>query len=248
MKIPEEMLMAYADGELNAEQRAQVEQALAADPRLAGELERHRKLHQRLHRELDGVLTEPVPDRLRAALQKPSQSAQVLDLQARRSLKQTARAGWGGREWLAMAACLVAGVCLGIYVLGVNDGALVADSDGSLIARGRLATALNQQLAGAQHQNDAVQIGLSFRDQSGDYCRSFVVQQAQSIAGLACNDSGNWRVEMLIESSTGGDEYRQAGSDAPAALLALIEQRRAGDALDAQQEEAARAAGWRSNR
>lgn len=252
MNISDEILMAYADGELDAEQRRQVEQAVKQDAQLARKLEKHRALHQRLHRELDGVLTEAVPDRLLATLKAPATKAQptsVIDLETRRAAKQVVRRAWTSREWSAMAACLVAGLCLGLFALNFRSGAIVATRDGVMIASGKLATALDTQLASTQSKTDAVQIGLSFRDQSGDYCRSFALQENQ-VAGLACNSGKDWRVQMLTESERDANgqssgQYRQAGSEMPAAVLALVEQKISGEALDAEAETAARNSNWK---
>ena len=74
MSIPDEVLMAYADGELNdaehAAERAQVEAAIKADAEVARRVEQHRALRARLNASFDRVLDEPVPDRLIAAIRR----------------------------------------------------------------------------------------------------------------------------------------------------------------------------------
>ena len=44
MTVTPEMIAAFADGELGADERRRVEAAIAADPELAAQLERHRRL------------------------------------------------------------------------------------------------------------------------------------------------------------------------------------------------------------
>jgi anti-sigma factor RsiW len=70
--ITEELLMAYADGELDgaehATDRARIEAAMRADPDVARRIEKHRALRRELNATFDGVLDEPVPDRLIAAI------------------------------------------------------------------------------------------------------------------------------------------------------------------------------------
>ncbi|WP_460826233.1 anti-sigma factor family protein, partial [Massilia terrae] len=61
MNISDDVLMAYADGELEAPQRAEVEQAMRADPKVAAAVERHRALRADVFAAFAGVLDEPVP-------------------------------------------------------------------------------------------------------------------------------------------------------------------------------------------
>lgn len=56
--------MAYADGELEPAQRAEVEAALAADPTLVVRVEQHRALRKKLNAAFDPILMETVPDAL----------------------------------------------------------------------------------------------------------------------------------------------------------------------------------------
>ncbi|MFN3843995.1 MAG: zf-HC2 domain-containing protein, partial [Rehaibacterium terrae] len=63
MRISDERLMAYVDGELDAAQAAQVEAAIAADPALAAAVARQRRLRERLRAAFDPVLDQPVPER-----------------------------------------------------------------------------------------------------------------------------------------------------------------------------------------
>ena len=56
MKFSQEDLMAYADGELDAETRAAVEAAMAEDPSIAAEVARHRALRDRVHGAFAGTL------------------------------------------------------------------------------------------------------------------------------------------------------------------------------------------------
>ena len=58
MSISDETLMAYADGELEPAQRAEIEAAMAADPKLAERVEQHRALRRKLNAAYDPVLLE----------------------------------------------------------------------------------------------------------------------------------------------------------------------------------------------
>ncbi|HET9230902.1 MAG TPA: zf-HC2 domain-containing protein, partial [Vitreimonas sp.] len=66
MTINDAVLMAYADGELSAEERAEIERALAADPALRAQLETHQKMRAQLSGAYADILDEAVPERLLA--------------------------------------------------------------------------------------------------------------------------------------------------------------------------------------
>ena len=57
MKYDDETLMAYADGELDAAQRAQIDAAIAQDPGLALRVQEHKALRARMTGAFSRVLT-----------------------------------------------------------------------------------------------------------------------------------------------------------------------------------------------
>jgi hypothetical protein len=66
---------AYLDGALSEEDRVQVEHALRTDHEAAALLQQYRQQVQELHRIYDGVLSEPVPQRMLDALRRRSGGA-----------------------------------------------------------------------------------------------------------------------------------------------------------------------------
>ena len=246
IEIDDEILMAYADGELDAAQMERIEQLLQQNAAAAARVAQHRALRSQLHDGLSAVLSEPVPDHLLNMLQPHGNDTldKVVNLAQVRQRKNTG-GHWRAREWSAMAASLIAGIVLGLYALNFNSSHLVAEQGGALIAQDRLDTALTTQLASA-NTNQPIQIGISFRNQAGEYCRSFAVREHQALAGVACHSQDKWHVQMLTEFAPDtSSEFRQAGSAIPAAILTLIDQQISGEPLDAAGEAAARQSGWR---
>lgn len=243
---------AYVDGELDATTRAQFERAMAADAGLARRVAEQQALSQRLRAAFDATLDEPVPERLVAAAHGAARgTASVLPL---RRTESPGRERWRwAAPWLAAAASLVLGLVLGHRLGGDGDGSglIVADADGP-VARGALADALTSRVgeSGADAGSDNVLVGLSFRSQVGEYCRTFEID-GRSIgqAGLACRtEAGAWRVDVLetLEPRAPASEgLRQAASARlPDAVRAAVEHSIDGDVLDATEERAARDAGW----
>ena len=62
--ISADKIVAYVDGELDADARAEVETAAAADPAVAAGIAAHRSLRAQLAAAFGPVADEPVPDRL----------------------------------------------------------------------------------------------------------------------------------------------------------------------------------------
>mgnify|MGYP001304820751 FL=1 len=63
-RVTPEEIAALADGELPAGREAAIREAIAADPELAKQVQRHRALAARLSQHYAPVLEEGVPDRL----------------------------------------------------------------------------------------------------------------------------------------------------------------------------------------
>jgi hypothetical protein len=253
MTISDEILMAYADGELDAAARAAVESAMREDPQIEKRVAAHRALRRRVQAAYSVELSEGVPESLlRAARAAGTQQANVVKLQdARAAIERAAsRARPPRPQWRiagTIAASLIAGVGLGFFIWGQTKAPIMRSAGGALVARGQLAQALSNQLAAERSQSSAVQIGVSFRAKSGDYCRTFALSGAVSPSGLACLHGAEWQVQTLTqEPGTVGDSgYRTAGSALSETMLKSIEGQIAGEPLDQAGERAARQRGWR---
>jgi hypothetical protein len=253
MQFSDETLMAYADGELDAETRRRVEAAMASDPAIAERVAKHRAMRVDLGAAFGGILDEPVPSRLLdAANSTPAaaRSATVTDIGAVRAAKSggSKSRSWSWPEWTAIAASLLIGVLAGRSALQPAGSEMFAMSDGTIVAKGDLSAALDEQLSGT-NTDTYFRVGLTFRARNGSYCRSFL---AGATAGFACNEDAQWRVRALNAggsqaggSQAPGGDYRMAGSQLPPGILAAIDDVMEGEALDQEQERAARARGWK---
>jgi hypothetical protein len=228
MAIDEDMLMAFADGELDEVGRARVERALAEDPALRARLEQQRRLRARLAAYYGPAAEEEVPERLRAMLE-----TNVVRLPAWREPPL-----WRG--FAALAATLLLGLVLGRTWLAPEGP--VAVEGGAMVARADLARALDTQLASDQPAGAPTRIGLSFAASDGRLCRTF---ERAALSGLACRGDRGWQLIMTAAGApapSGG--YRQAGSAHPQ-LLEVAQAMMAGEAFDAAAERRARDTGWR---
>lgn len=254
--IDELELQAWIDGELAPADAGRVAAAVAADPALARRVERERQLRRRLRAAFDPVLEEPVPADLLAVLQ--AGEARDADRVADAAAPDDATAGTvvplrprreatAPRRWSAPVYALAASLAVLAAALWLRPaGGPVRMHGDTLVAHGELAESLDTALAGAPQPDARLAIGVTFRDGQGRVCRSFVQRAPPALAGLACRDGDRWTLPVLSRPETGGDgELRQAASGIPPEVQSAIDARLEGDTFDADQERAARMAGWR---
>ncbi len=241
MTPSDETLMAYVDGELDATARAEVEAAMLKSPELALRIARQKALRGKVRLAFERVADEPVPDRLVQAVRSaPGAQNNVIPLRRKPQRR------WSWPEWTAIAASAVLGVLMSRTYFERGAGPVISHA-GQMIANGTLDRALSEQLAANQPATAPVQIGVSFRARSGDYCRTFVMHDATALAGLACRQQGGWRVRALSQGEAGAQSagtLRQAGSAVPASVLQAVNEQIAGDPLDASAEAAAKGKKW----
>lgn len=237
MNIPPEMIAAFADGELADADKAQVEAAIAADPTLASEVERHRRLKAVLASRYAPIVTDEVPAHLAALLQTSEphrdNAGEVISLAAARRKRGLAPMI---RRWVPIAGPAIAAS----LVLAFWQPWQASLPEG--YAGKELASILDNRLVANQSVDAEPRILLSFEAEGGKFCRAW---RGATDGGIACRDAQGWKIEQSIAvSGTSSTEYRQAGSEMD--ILAAAQEMAIGDALDAQGEKRASASGWRT--
>lgn len=238
MNISPEMIAAFADGELEGADKAQVEAAIAADPELASEVERHRRFKAVLAARYAPILTEEVPAHLVALLQTSEAHrdnvGEVISLAAARSKRGLAPMI---RRWVPIAGPAIAAS----LVLALWQPWQASLPEG--YAGAELASVLDNRLVANQSAEAEPRILLSFAAEGGKFCRAW---RGATDGGIACRDESGWKIEQSIAvSGTSSTEYRQATSETE--ILAAAQEMAVGEALDAQGEKRASASGWRTS-
>lgn len=228
--MTEEQIIAYVDGELGPLEALRFERAMAGDPAIAAAVGRHRRLRAMIESHFAPAASEPVPARL---------TNMIDDNVVAFPQRTRSRFGDSGR-YAALAATLVAGLVLG-QLLSNRGATPLGERDGTVVAQGVLARALDTQLA-SEPQATAYHIGVSFRSIDNRYCRTF---SGAAGAGLGCHGRSGWTVERFVAGRPReqGGAYRQAASPS-AEILAAAQNMMAGTPLDAEQERRAQAQGW----
>lgn len=214
-RLDDETLVAYADGQLDADAARAVEQALARDPQARETLQALRDSAARLRAALDAVAAAPIP----------LKAVQTIDagFAARRGDAGAPAGGArrrGGLPWpVAIAASILA------LMIGLGGGQLLPDlRGGTELARlqameaadraarqAALQEALERKLSGqsvAWRNPDSGRQGKitpvrTFRNSTGQWCREYTVREASDgdrveRRGIACRLSdGRWRTRVV---------------------------------------------------
>jgi anti-sigma factor RsiW len=269
MILSDELLMAYADGELDAHERERIARELARDRRLAARLEVFLSTGHSVAPLFGGILRTPLPTGLeRVALRtRPLPAA----TQAGPSLARRLRGFFAPVSPIRIAAVSAAVFVsvLGTTSLMLQGGASVDASplngliqqaaNGQPVAAGPLELALNSSPAGeetrarlADGQAARLAVKLTFPDRSHSYCRQYEIAAQKTYAGIACKlplEGGNarWAIPYQVELASA---RRLPGRTTPSGIggsgiehtvVSMI----GGDVLAAKDEQAAIAAGWK---
>ena len=219
--ITPELLMAYADGALEAEDRLRVEAALAAHPGLAEEVAAYQLTRDAVGGAFDAPMQEEVPAHLEALVL--GSAGETSDAQTGGEVISLGRArerrGWLSASWpqaIAAAAAFAFGSVFGAAVLGGT--ATGPSGEDTLLMAGKLssdhpiAVALESTPSGQLVNVDGGQFDAiaTFATAGGAYCREFEAAAASSaVVGIACREAPGWRVEVLLAAEPAADP--QAG-------------------------------------
>ena len=254
MNTDDQTLIAYLDGELDSQQREALEAALQHDPALQARLAALQDSDERIKAHFDAVLEEPVPAHLLALLEDEAAGTSSGAVTGQGA--SSTGASWseqlmellgfnGWRGWGAVTAALLAGVLIGQMPRQAADDAIWLVGADGYYAAAELASALETQASGVSESS--IQVTMSYREDGGGYCRSFVWSAvAQPLAGAACRTDAGWRMQVLSPlAPEQAADYRLAGSALPPAVRSQIEAQIDGAPLSAEQEQLLMQREWR---
>ncbi len=161
--ISQEKISAFVDGELPPREMERVAAYLAERPDLESQVEQQERLRTQLRAAFSEVLDPPVPAHLVHA-------ARTAPVSLRWRLHHLLQAMSSWQVLVPTTAALAVGLVIGLLL---RSGAEVtSNASGQLIARGSLRRVLDHQLA--SENSGSSRIGISFRDQASEDCRTFL--------------------------------------------------------------------------
>lgn len=236
MSLSKEILMQFVDGELAPQAASRIEAEIANDAEARAFVETQMALRQQFQAAFSPVMEERIPDALMATIAHTPVSWRW---RLRQQFSRRNTWLWTG---LPAAGALALGLVIGIAVHPSNVGP-IGTENGSLVAQGALADALNTRLASDTTQAKAPQIGISFRAKDGRDCRTFATN---GVAGIACRGDTQWNVAALAAApSEASGTYHMAGSGMPDVIRNAAANMIDGAPFDTAGERQARDRGWK---
>jgi hypothetical protein len=234
--ISDELLMAFADGELALQEQEEIEAALAEDELLAERLAVFMETRNELQRVMKPLIDEPVPAALQASLaaavlttrQNPSaipeQPETVVSFRQRASSASTGRpaastitAPWG----MALAASFVGiAVGLGGFLLGQSTASAPVGTKSALSeALETLPSGGDRTLSGAEN----LHMIASFRDAEGHFCREYELKTANAVTtAVACHGAAGWQTRFALSNPVAEGYVPASTEETLDAFLAAI--------------------------
>lgn len=218
--VPDELIMAYADGQVSPEEKVWLDGILAVDPAVRSRLEVFVATGPGQFSPFDSIMNAPIPDRLIATVRGTRSDARPPAPQPS-LLERFFPNGFGLMPAASYAAALVVGVGIGSALLTAppaQDPLIVADREG-FVASGRLEVALDSQVSGNKNLVNEGDIRplVTVRDGEGRVCRHYeIVGRRKGPQGLACRErDGNWRITVLTGGEAGASARNasQGGGD-----------------------------------
>lgn len=245
--IPDDFeLMAYVDGELDAQTSKRVAEAVEADPALRAKVEaliESRDVARAAYgaaaaAPLSPALSEMMDD-LRQDLKTPEQ-APVWSTPDSLSSGSAGLLSWGQSRIAALTGIGfvvgAAAVWIGMSQIQPNSVLVLTDTN-ELVLSSQAQRLLSETPAGGQL--DSIHVQTSFLASDGTACRQFT---ASDRTGIACLDQQSWRLVILTD--TPNDTQFQAAGGSTA--LAVATARLGVSKVLSEEEEAARIEnGWR---
>lgn len=222
--IPEDFeLMAYVDGELDAQSSKRVAEAVEADPVLQAKVDaliESRAVARAAYAPTQDAPLSPalegMMEDLRAGLEEEGDAPawQVADDSQSGG---SAVLSWTRRRVAAMTAMGVAVGALATWALmpqtQPQSFLIMTEANGAMLSE-RAQSVLSQTPAG--EAVNGLTVKTSFVSSEGESCRQFTLSKQ---AGIACRDANAWRLVILTNLSSGGD-FQAAGGTDPLAVAA----------------------------
>ncbi|MBN8912579.1 MAG: hypothetical protein J0H65_11090 [Rhizobiales bacterium] len=274
--VADEILMAYADGELTPEECQALERLLRQDAALRVRLAPFVETRAQLATAFEPTLREPVPDRLIKAIERARPQARAsmtsvplggrLRLLVDAAAARIAPGGFTPALAASMATLVVAGAAVGWLAGRANTPAeappsLIATSGPDLVASGALAYALDanpsRTVLTTDNGRTSIEPIVSFRTTTDSVCREYRVTVSgakQDAAGLACRTpSGTWRIAQHVETPkqpartpATDGTYQTATGINNPAIDAMVETMISGEAFGADDEALFLKNAWQS--
>ena len=242
-KFSDEDVVAFIDGQMNANAKSAFTEQLQAEPALAQSV----TAHQWMARQIVAAYGNPPTNALSKVqiAQLGLERDNIFKLQFDRPSMPGAFMPGARIRLAAGITAIAASLALGFIGARTSytpDTDILTQRDGKIVATGELAQALSTKASGEKGQ---IQISMSFRTADG-VCRSFEVKPR--LSGIGCQDGGHWTIPVMAENrlnQSAGMDYKLASGDISPTVMAEVDRRILGLPLTLEQEQKALGLGRR---
>ncbi|RDI60041.1 anti-sigma factor [Microvirga subterranea] len=218
LHFSDEILMAFADGELEELVAASVEQAMADDPAIARRVADFLRSRRLVRSAFPEETAADVPAALRAAVQARIDGFEPPAHQQEPATPPAkGRATFAGKPPLAMAlAASVAGLAIAtVSYLAGRQNPLPSQAAGpiALLEDPQVSRILSDSPSGREQDLPfgRVRVISTFRAADGTLCREFKLQASSGTSdAVACRNRG-WRITFALAEATGPGAYVPSG-------------------------------------
>ena len=262
MRITDEQIVAFVDGELADEKAGEIAALAKADPALAQRIARYEQTRSILKAAYAPIEAQPIPDPLIQHVTRQDRTNRKYE----RKRRPKSPSAWNavkeqirdllcpaGLKGATAAAILLVSLIVGRQLLIPDGAGYLATERGMILAQGELARVLDEDLSGRAGRDRQFDINFSVPAEDGIICRVFEYSDEKNMTSIACRAAGAWQIVALTAAqafdSEARGEYRPAGGERlPPAIQTMVETLKAGDPLGKEDEADARARGWRRGR
>lgn len=218
----DEILMRFADGELDAATTERLERALETDDDLVARLALFIETRAAAQAALKPLLDEPVPEALKASVE-----SMVARKRAERGTGESTVVAFKAPSKRAMAPIWMLPIAASLAVaIGVGAGYWLADRPALPSAQGiaiagldglSLAAALDNSASGSEVElakpDTRLRTLATFRNGAAELCREFEVHgSTDAMVAVACNAGDAWNVTFALVTAGETEGYAPASS------------------------------------
>lgn len=215
----DEILMAFADGELSPGESEPIERALEMDETLALRVEAFMNTRLKSQEALKPLLDEAVPEALHRQVEglitaDAERAENVVPFPQHRPVAPVSTPRWAVP--LAASVALVVGVASG-YWLGLTDPDGRDGLQAANLGSPGVVQALREVASGKEKDldsNERFRAIASYKDTNGDLCREFEVDHPDNstVVAVACNIENTWKVQFTVVAGQNTEGYAPASS------------------------------------
>lgn len=216
LHLSDEILMAFADGELDTAMTTAVAKAMAEDPGIAKKINEFQQSRRLTRSYFASALESDVPAELREAVAAQIRAYETSDEGRTEPRPTPSRNVTAARKpqflKMALAACIaVAAAGLGYFVgqhQAEGSAGLIAQLESPLI---REALSRNPSGGEAEMPMGRMRVISTYRLADGSLCREFKLRGASGVADAVACRSDEWRVTFALANAAPDAEYVPSG-------------------------------------